>query len=441
MSGTLVGILGFACIVAIVVTLFKSKTLPSIAFIVFPMILALVLVLGKYYTWEDIASLIKSGFSSTGPTAALFVFSVLYFGIMTDAGMFDVIIGKLMLLVKDSVVGVCIMTCIIALIGHLDGAYNTTYLIAIPALAPLYKRLNIDRRSLVLLVSLAAAPMTAMAWGQPAKMTVFDPSIDPVVMASSLYPVVAIMLGLAVVTSLGFGYYYSKKNASEIALLRKSFENGGGSQKVDFSDNPLARPKLFWANFALFLGSLACFMFMTGVKTYVLFMVFSCAALLLNYHTQKEQSQIIRKHSATMLAPAILFLGIGIMVGILNGTGMVTAMVDAVLGIVPESMARWTHVLYAILILPLEIFIPYQAFQSMNPLLLGIGAGCGLTGYQVLTCMNISYLNPCSPLVAAANLACELAEVDIIKQVKFSVLFCLAFNTIGVLICVALGLA
>jgi len=77
----------------------------------------------------------------------------------------------------------------------------------------------------------------------------------------------------------------------------------------------------------------------------------------------------------------------------------------------------------------------------MNPLLLGIGAGCGLTAYQVLTCMNISYLNPCSPLVAAANLACELAEVDIIKQVKFSVVFCLAFNTIGVLLCVLLGLA
>ena len=41
---------------------------------------------------------------------------------MTDAGMFDVIIGKLMLLVKDSVVGVCIMTCIIAPVSytHLD---------------------------------------------------------------------------------------------------------------------------------------------------------------------------------------------------------------------------------------------------------------------------------------------------------------------------------
>ncbi len=34
MSEVVVGLLGF-CIVAIVVTLFKSKTLPSIAFIIF----------------------------------------------------------------------------------------------------------------------------------------------------------------------------------------------------------------------------------------------------------------------------------------------------------------------------------------------------------------------------------------------------------------------
>ena len=40
---------------------------------------------------------------------------------MTDAGMFDVIIGKLMTYVGDNVVGVCVVTCIIALVGHLDG--------------------------------------------------------------------------------------------------------------------------------------------------------------------------------------------------------------------------------------------------------------------------------------------------------------------------------
>ena len=46
MSEVVVGLLGFACIVAIVVTLFKSKTLPSIAFIIFPMILGAILVYG-----------------------------------------------------------------------------------------------------------------------------------------------------------------------------------------------------------------------------------------------------------------------------------------------------------------------------------------------------------------------------------------------------------
>ncbi len=42
---------------------------------------------------------------------------------------------------------------------------------------------------------------------------------------------------------------------------------------------------------------------------------------------------------------------------------------------------------------------------------------------------------------AANNLACELAEVDIIKQVKYSVVPCLAFNTIAALLCVILRIA
>lgn len=201
------------------------------------------------FSLPEVLNFAAEGVSGTFNSVLLCIFAVLYFSVLSETGMFDIMVNRLVGITRGNIYIVMVVTVLVAFIGHLDGAYNTTYLIAIPALAPLYKRLNIDRRSLVLLVSLAAAPMTAMAWGQLAKMTVFDPSIDPVVMASSLYPVVAIMLGLAVVTSLGFGYHYSKKNASEIALLRKSFENGGGSQNVDFSNNPLARPKLFLGQF------------------------------------------------------------------------------------------------------------------------------------------------------------------------------------------------
>ena len=86
MSEVLVGILGFLCIVAIVVTLFKSKTMPSMAFIIFPSILALILIAGGYYSIDEVGKLIKGGFGSTGSTAALFVFSVLFANRRTSCG-------------------------------------------------------------------------------------------------------------------------------------------------------------------------------------------------------------------------------------------------------------------------------------------------------------------------------------------------------------------
>ena len=199
MSELLVGILGFACIVGIVVTLFKSKTLPSIAFIVFPMILAAVLVLGGYYTWDSVGSLIKSGFGSTGPTAALFVFSVLYFGIMTDAGLFDVIIGKLMKLVKDNVVGVCVMTCVIALIGHLDGGGASTFCIVIPAMLPVYKKMHMRPTTLLTISVLAMGVLNLMPWAGPTMRAATVLGIE----ASSLWQTILPIQAVGIIMSIG----------------------------------------------------------------------------------------------------------------------------------------------------------------------------------------------------------------------------------------------
>ena len=167
MSELVVGILGFACIVALVVTLFKSKTMPSMAFIIFPSILGLILVIGGYYSIEQIGELIKGGFKSTGPTAALFVFSVLFFGIMTDAGMFDVIINKLMKHVGDNVIGVTVMTALIALIGHLDGGGASTFLIVVPAMLPVYKKMHMRPSTLLRVAVLAMGVLNLMPWAGP----------------------------------------------------------------------------------------------------------------------------------------------------------------------------------------------------------------------------------------------------------------------------------
>ena len=167
MSNVVVGILGLITIVAIVVTLFRSKTQPAIAFIVFPAILGLILVIAGRYSFDNLATMIKSGFSSTGPTAALFVFSVLYFGIMTDAGMFDVIIGKLMKLVGDNVIGVAVVTAIIALVGHLDGGGASTFCIVVPAMLPVYKRMHMRPTTLLRIAVLAMGVLNLMPWAGP----------------------------------------------------------------------------------------------------------------------------------------------------------------------------------------------------------------------------------------------------------------------------------
>ena len=211
-----------------------------VPFIVVPVIAGLLCG----YSFDEVLNFAGEGVQGVFNTVLLCCFAVLYFSVLSETGMFDIMVNRLVSITKGNIYVVMVVTIIVAFIGHLDGAYNTTYLIAIPALAPLYKRLNIDRRCLVLLVSLAAAPMTGMAWGQPAKMPAFAPEIDPVIMANSLLPIIGILLVAAIVVSLGYGRYYSKKNAAELAALRASFELEG-YKPVDFSNNPLARPKLF----------------------------------------------------------------------------------------------------------------------------------------------------------------------------------------------------
>ena len=199
MSTTLVGILGFLTIVAIVVTLFQSRTTPAIAFIVFPMILAVILVIGGYYDFDQIAKLIKGGFGSTGPTAALFVFSVLYFGIMTDAGMFDVIIGQLMKLVGDNVIGVTVMTAVIAMIGHLDGGGASTFCIVVPAMLPVYKKMHMRPTTLLRIAVLSMGVLNLMPWAGPTMRAATVLGIEAGELWKTLLPIQAfgVVLSLA----------------------------------------------------------------------------------------------------------------------------------------------------------------------------------------------------------------------------------------------------
>lgn len=448
MSEVVVGLLGFACIVAIVVTLFKSKTLPSIAFIVFPMILALILVLGGYYSWENIGKLIKSGFSSTGPTAALFVFSVLYFGIMTDAGMFDVIIGKLMLLVKDNVIGVCVMTAIIALIGHLDGGGASTFCIVVPAMLPVYKKMHMRPTTLLRIAVISMGVLNLMPWAGPTMRAATVLGIEASSLWQTLLPIQACGIVLALVVAVLNGIIEQKRGAGLNGKLAKDAgvlaeeEANAAAQ-----ENDLARPKLFIFNIVLTIAVIAL-LIKDIFPSYVPFMIGVAIAILVNYPGAKMQKKIINLHSGPALMMCSTLMGAAVLMGILvkdieGVTSVITCMSNLISSILPAALGQHLPLVIGILSVPLALaFDTDSYFYGMLPVMIGIGEGFGVSAMPIavamVVCRNCATF--ISPMVPATLLGVGLADVDIKDHIKNSFLWVWGFSIVCMLIAIILGI-
>ena len=86
MSDTILALLGFATVITVIVLLLRNVTVPALAFVSVSTITAAILVATGAFTLDEMAGFIKEGVKGVHGTAILFIFSVLFFGVMTDAG-------------------------------------------------------------------------------------------------------------------------------------------------------------------------------------------------------------------------------------------------------------------------------------------------------------------------------------------------------------------
>ncbi len=452
MSPIVVGLLGFLTIIAIVVTLFKSKTLPSIAFILFPSILALILVLGGYYSIDNIGSLIKSGFSSTGPTAALFVFSVLYFGIMTDAGMFDVIINKLMGMVGDSVVGVTVMTAIIAIIGHLDGGGASTFLIVVPSMLPVYQKMHMRPTTLLRVAVLSMGVMNLMPWAGPTMRAASVLGMEAGNLWSTLIPVQVFGICLALGHAVLSGLQEKKRGAGIHGKLAQT----EGAVAVDTAaasaeSNELARPKLFAFNVALTIAVIALLVW-DKFPSYVPFMLGVGISILVNYGDVKMQKKIINRHAGPALTMCSTLMGAAVLMGILVKTAkvgdveidsVVSCMSTIISMILPAALGTHLPLVIGILSVPLALaFDTDSYFYGMLPVMIGIGESYGVAALPIATAMVVcrNCATFISPMVPATLLGVGLADVDIKDHIKNSFLYVWGFSILCMIFAAILGI-
>ena len=465
MSNVVVGILGLITIVAIVVTLFKSKTQPAIAFIVFPAILGLILVIAGRYSFDNLATMIKSGFSSTGPTAALFVFSVLYFGIMTDAGMFDVIIGKLMKLVGDNVIGVAVVSAIIALVGHLDGGGASTFCIVIPAMLPVYKRMHMRPTTLLRIAVLSMGVLNLMPWAGPTMRAASVLGVEAGSLWQTILPIQIFGIILAIAHAVLAGYQEKRRGAGLHGKLAESEGVIEMEEKVEEQkENDLARPKLFVFNIILTLAVIAMLIW-DVFPSYVPFMLGLSIALFVNYgFSAKMHKKLINLHAGPALMMCSTLMGAAVLMGILTTSlgadgkaisakvmelpadaipSVVRCLAGIVSDILPAAIGQHLPLIIGILSVPLALaFDTDSYFYGMLPVIIGIGQAFGVNALPIavamVVCRNCATF--ISPMVPATLLGTGLADVDIKDHIKASFLYVWVFSILCMLFAIVVGI-
>lgn len=407
----MLALLGFGMIGVIIFLLIQEKLHPAVVFVIVPVIAAVlagtdIVELGKFVT---------SGVGKTMSVAVLFIFSITYFCVMNDAGMFDKMVDTLTRKAGNNVILVTVATTVIAIIGHLDGALASTILITCPAMLPVYRRLNM--RPVVMLACIGAAMsiMNLVPWGGPTARVGAITGVDVRELWVAMIPVQAIGL----VITLGFAVYMGMVEKRRGAGYLSDAELCAVEDGCDLEAiAALKRPKLVLFNVVLTLGviGLLCF---SKLPAYFDFMVGLAIALMVNYPGVKAQTARIKAHAAEALSVPAVLLTTGIFLGVLTGTKMLDAMAVALISVIPGVFGPFLHLVMGIFAVPIGMMLGTDSyFFGLVPLAIKVGQTYGIDqldmAYAMLIGKNYGVL--VTPHAATTYLAIGMAGGISLKE-------------------------
>lgn len=408
------GLAGFALMILIVALLLWGKSTPAVVFILLPIIVGFAVG----FTAEEMSGYIASGVSGVATTAILFIFAVLFFGVMNDAGVFDVIVGKVLKLVGNNITLLMFATVLIAFIGHLDGSGATTLLICIPPLLPIYKKMNVRPINLLCITTLTMGVMNIVPWGGPCGRTAAALEVG----TSEIwrYCIPAQVVGIVLI--LGLCVLLSRNEKKRGAGYNPAAEAETVSVETVAEVNELHRPKLFWFNIALIVA-VVLMLTMTKVATHITFMIALAIGLTVNYPSQKMQMERVKAHATDALTMAFTALASGVLIGIMGKSPILDVMTQMVLSAMPESMAPHLHVLFAAVNSPLSMFIHGDALTyGILPIVNQIVSVYGIPAAAVGAAFLITF-GPAiyiMPMTAATYMGLGLTNVELKDHIAFS---------------------
>jgi CitMHS family citrate-Mg2+:H+ or citrate-Ca2+:H+ symporter len=445
-------LLGFAMIAVFMVLIMTKKLTPVLALIIVPTVFGLFAGAGL-----GIGPMVMDSMKSMTSTAALLMFAIIYFGLMIDVGLFDPLVRFILRKLGNDPAKVVLGTAILAAAVSLDGDGSTTFILTTAAMLPVYLRLKMSPVVLTCVAGLANGTMNILPWGGPTARAatalkldvndVFVPMIPSLIAGLVVVFVFAWLLGLqernrlrAVAPEIwAEGAGFDGGTGGSTGGRRKADRPGGATPAgggslavleriedlVDDRDSAMAdtaldpnrttlRPKLFWFNLGLTVAVMVTLVANIIPLPFV-FMVGSAIALLVNFPKVKDQGAQLIAHAPSIVAVVSMVMAAAVLTGVLNGTGMVKAMSEWLVAIIPADMGPFMAIITGVLSIPMTFFMSNDAFYfGVLPVLSETAAHYGVSAADMARASITGQpFHLQSPLVPAILLLVSLAKVDL----------------------------
>ena len=191
-------IIGFILIIILMYVLIGEKMSPPMAFIILPLIAAVV----SGASIADISLYVNDGLASILNTAVLFLFSISFFTLMSEQGLFDPLVDFVISKVGNKITAIFIAVLLVATVAHLDGSGASTYLIAIPAFKPIMDKLGVKPVVFLGTVTGLMAAMNIIPWGGPTIRAASVAGVEVSDLYSFILPAVVVMFLLAIINAV-----------------------------------------------------------------------------------------------------------------------------------------------------------------------------------------------------------------------------------------------
>ena len=418
---------GLITIVGVLVAIISKRLSPLMALIAIPALAAI--AIGQAIA---VPGYMVEGISTIAPVAVMFMFAILFFGIMNDIGVFRPFIDVTLKLCgsdpRKLFIGVVIITALV----HLDGSGASTFLIVIPAVLPLFEELNIDRRILACLVAMSAGVNNMLPWGGPTIRAAAALEVPVMELYQPLLPVHLAGFCFVIATA----YWLGTKE-------KRRLTRDGISIKTQHSSDGPVQPRLKWwfnvALIAVVIGSII----MSILPPVVAFIGGTLIALLVNYPSVEKQKHCIDEHAKPAFMMVSILFAAGCFTGILRHSGMLDAMAQGGSDLLPAVLIAHLPLVIALIAMPLSLlFDPDSFYFGIMPVLAGIAVDSGVPAENVAHGALVGQMTtgfPVSPLTPATFLLVGLTRINLADHQRFSIPLLYATSLFMTLIAVFLG--